>query len=75
MAIYKALTSKKPETNMAMNGCTFGDTHGDPPPNGGLELAQRTIPYLPSEITTSLAEGKNVFVAAREQSALDCNEH
>ena len=41
-----------------------------PPPNGeSLELtAARTIPYLQSEITTSLAEGKNVFVAAHGNS-------
>ena len=41
-----------------------------PPPNGeSLELtAARTIPYLQSVITISLAEGKNVFVAAHGNS-------
>ena len=41
-----------------------------PPPNGeSLELtAARTIPYLETSITPSLANGKNVFVAAHGNS-------
>ena len=41
-----------------------------PPPNGeSLELtASRTIPYLQSQILSSLKEGKNVFVAAHGNS-------
>ena len=45
-------------------------SHDIPPPNGeSLELtAQRTLPYLQSEILPKLKSGKNIFIAAHGNS-------